>query len=370
MTIANGSVSALLAAMPESIGDLTYATPEWVDVAREVLNCEVERHKEHLSELDRFTFCRVAHNAPQFLHGPNTLAFSVTIRKGHAEIVHEELPVEECDIKTVGDHSLMSNMARIVSHGKDPKLIQAAASRFPNVGRFEHTENSDVPTIASIVWERVHDAMAERTMPRFVFMTPEWVSSARAILTTRANSKKYRDTLLGVDFLFSENFSHTPRYAFPDGSNGGFWVRCREGQLQVGAGPVPDDFDDPDFLTSAMYTPVIPVGRTVNAVMTDEEKKAQEAYVREAFRYDKELSMRPVEQTQPSGAGPMPEALARVMMPLHDELSKRTSGEHPKDYDSSIKPAWAQTLSFDRHPDYDPSWLRYDEFDIYGNPLD
>ncbi|MEM7385799.1 MAG: DUF1553 domain-containing protein, partial [Verrucomicrobiota bacterium] len=33
-----------------------------------------------------------------------------------------------------------------------------------------------------------------------------------------------------------EEFTNTPKYAFPDGSHGGFWVRCDHGQLTVGAG--------------------------------------------------------------------------------------------------------------------------------------
>ena len=369
MTIANGTASVLTAAMPDSIGDLTYATDEWINNARDLLKQEAERLHDSLKEAGRFTFCRVCHNAPRYLHEGNQLAFAVSFEDGEVEINGEELPTNDCDVKTVGDHSLMSNQARLVGRGKDPKTTLAAAMRIGKVGRWLDHHQSTPPEIVRIVWGRVHDAMAERTMPRFVFMTPEWVSSARAVLTARAESDKYRDGLLGVDFLFSENFSHTPKYAFPDGSNGGFWVSCKFGELKVGAGPVPDELGDPDFLTSAMYTPVVPVGRTVNASMTENEKKEQEEYVRSAFRFDKELNLRPVEQTQPSGRGPMPPELARIFMPLHDELSKRTSGEHPMDYDATIKPEWSKELAFDRHPDYDPSWVRYDEFDIYGNSL-
>ena len=65
----------------------------------------------------------------------------------------------------------------------------------------------------------------------------------------------------------------------------------------------------------------------------------------------------------------MPPELARVLAPLHDELSKRTSGELPADY-LDVKPDWGIPQGFDRDPDYDPSWLRYDEVDIYGEPLD
>ena len=104
--------------------------------------------------------------------------------------------------------------------------------------------------------------------------------------------------------------------------------------------------------------------------MTEEEREEQNAYTQQAFRFDKELNLRPAEQTQPSGRGTMPPELGRVFLPLHDELSKRTSGELPSDYDASIPAKWGTPQQFDRHPAYDPSLLRYDEVDIYGNALD
>ena len=369
MTIANGSVSVLSAAMPESIGDLTFATKEWVDAARDILNEEVERYRDQIKDAKRHSFCQVAHNAPAYLHVGNTLAYSVIFENGGAEILAEELPDDQCDMKMSGDHSLMSNMARLVFQGKDPKVLDVARNRLFSLGRWQMYGNQPPERALHSVWQAVNDAMAERTMPRFVFMTPEWVSSARAILTTRARSDKYRDAIKNVDFTFSEEFTHTPKYAFPDGSHGGFWVRCRQGKLTVGAGPLPEDSQPADMLTKALYAPVIPVGRTVNANMTDAEKEAQDVYQRQAFRYDKELNLRPAEQTQPSGRGPMPPELGRVFLPLHDELSKRTSGELPSDYDSTIKPKWGERQMFDRHPEYDAKLLRYDEVDIYGNPL-
>ncbi|MCY3857968.1 MAG: hypothetical protein OXG25_03570 [Gammaproteobacteria bacterium] len=369
MTIANGSVSTLTAAMPESIGDLTFATKEWVDAARDILSDEVERYRDQLQDVGRHSFSQVAHNAPTHLHVGNTLAYTVIFENGGAEIVAEELPDDQCDMKMTGDHSLMSNMARLVFQGKDPKVLDAARNRLFSLGRWQMFGTQPPETVLHSIWQAVNDTMAERTMPRFVFMTPEWVSNARAILTTRAQSEKYRDGIKTVDFTFSEEFTHTPEYAFPDGSHGGFWVRCRQGKLTVGAGPLPEDSQPADMLTKAMYAPVVPVGRTVVANMTDAEKEAQDGYQRVAFRFDKELNVRPAEQTQPSGRGPMPPDLGRVFLPLHDELSKRTSGELPSDYDKSIPSKWGDPQIFDRHPDYDPGLLRYDEVDIYGNPL-
>ena len=353
--------------MPESIGDLTFATTEWVDAAREILDAEANRYREELEGASRHAFCQVARNAPVYLGVGNTLAYSVIFENGKAEITANELPDNECDMKMVGDHSLMSNMARLVFQGKDPSVLEAARNRLFRVGRWQTSGNQPPDRVLHAIWQGVNDAMAERTMPRFVFMTPEWVSSARAVLTTRAQSDKYRDAIKDVDFTFSEEFTHTPKYAFPDGSHGGFWVRCRHGKLTVGAGPLPEDSQPADLLTKGMYARVVPVGRTVNASMTDAEREAVNSYSQKAFRYDKELQLRPVEQTQPSGRGAMPTDLARVFVPLHDELSKRTSGELPLDYDTTLKPDWSEPQSFDRHPEYDPTLLRYDEVDIYGS---
>lgn len=62
------------------------------------------------------------------------------------------------------------------------------------------------------------------------------------------------------------------------------------------------------------------------------------------------------------------EALGAEAEKLHDELSKRTSGELPADFDETIVPQWATPLRFDRSETYDPSWLRYHKVDIYGEP--
>ncbi len=103
---------------------------------------------------------------------------------------------------------------------------------------------------------------------------------------------------------------------------------------------------------------------------TEADKAEQEVYSAAAFRFDKEANRRPIDQTSPSGKGPMPPELGRVMAGLHDELGKRTSGDLPSDYDPSVKAEWAAPQKFDRSEGYDPSWVRYDRFDIYGEPLD
>ena len=163
MTIANGSVSVLTSAMPESIGDLTFATKEWVDSARDVLDAEVDRYRDQLKVVSRHAFSQVARNAPAYLHSGNTLAYSVIFENGGAEILAEELPDDQCDMKMTGDHSLMSNMARLVFQGKDPKIVDAARNRLFSLGRWRMFGNQPSERVLHSIWQAVNDAMAERT---------------------------------------------------------------------------------------------------------------------------------------------------------------------------------------------------------------
>lgn len=368
MSLPNGHVTAVLAAMADGIGDLTFASAEWVDAAREVLAGEVERRAEALAELAPFTLCEVARNPPAWLRCGGALAWHARIDAGGVEVEAGELPAAECDFRVEGDHSIMSNLGRIEFHGRNPSVVAAAQARLARLSRWSmHGSLPPHPALGAVL-RRLHDRMAPRTMPRFTFMTPEWVGTARHIVSTRAASAKYADGLNGVAFTFSEEFTDTPAYAFPDGAHGGFWVRCDHGEVTVGAGPLPESLAPADALTLGKYTPVVPVGRTVNALMTEAEQAAQAAYSKAAFRREADTGKHPVNQTSPSGRGPMPAELARVMMPLHDELSKRTSGELPSDFDDSIRPEWSAPQRFDRDPAYDASWLRYGEVDIYGEP--
>ena len=369
MTIGKGHLSAVLAAMGDGVGELSFASEEWVATAAQALAAAAARHADGLADLGAFTFCEVARNPPAYLRVGGRLAWHARFDGAAVQASSGELPARECDLKIQGDHSIMSNLARILHHGRDPQVVAAAHARLRKLSRWQlHGAVPEHPVLGAVL-RSLHDAMAPRTLPRFVFMTPEWVSSARHILSARAASEKYADGIRNVVYTFSEEFTDTPRYAFPDGVHGGFWVRCERGQLTVGAGPLPAELGPADSLTRGPYTPVVPVGRTVNAAMTEEDKAEQAQYSKAAFRADENTGERPVAQSSPSGKGAMPPALARVFMPLHDELSKRTSGELPSDFDTNVKPEWATPQRFDRDPDYDPSWLRYHQFDIYGNPL-
>ena len=360
--------SVVLAAMPEGIGDLSFASGEWVAAAGEVLSTLVAKYADGLADVGRFTLCEVAHNPPAYLHTAAALAWHARFDGASVAVAPGELTTAECDLKVQGDHSIISNLARVRYHGNDPKVVAAAQARLGKLSRWEVNGTLPRHPVLGAVLRALHDTMAPRTMPRFVWMSPEWVSCARHIISTRAVSEKYSDGIKDVIYTFSEEFADTPRYAFPDGSHGGFWVRCEHGQVTVGAGPLPKDLEPADTLTKGLYTPVVPVGRTVNAAMTDTEKAEQAAYTKSAFRRDADTGQPPVSQSSPSGADRMPPALGRVFMPLHDELSKRSTGDLPADYEDDVKAAWAEPQGFDRDAGYDKSWLRYDQFDIYGEP--
>jgi hypothetical protein len=363
----HATVSVLLAAMAEGIGDLTFASAEWVETAGATLSAAATRHAEGLQDLGQFTLCEVAHNPPAYLHGGATLAWYVQF-DGSVVVARTGEP-EHCDLKIEGDHSIMSNLARIEHHGNDPRIVAAALARLQRLSHWEVEGSLPTHEVLGAVLQSGHDAMAIRTMPRLVFMTPEWVSIARHILATRAISEQYAAGIRDMVYTFAEEFTDTPRYAFPDGSHGGFWVHANHGQVTIGAGPLPEELQPADHLTLGLYTPVVPVGRTVAAAMTEADKVEQGAYSVAAFRRDEKTNQQPVSQTSPSGKGPLPAALGSVMATLHDELSKRTSGELPSDYDATIKQSWATPQKFDRNPAYDPSWVLYDQFDIYGEPI-
>ena len=360
-------MTTLLSLMPEGIGDLTFASPDWVDCAGKILDEQVARFQDQLVGVEPVTICEVGMNPPAYLKCGDRLAWWARISTAGVEVGTEELDAKDCNFKATTDHSIISNISRVQYEGNDPALVAEAMGRLLKLGRWElHGEQSRDPVIAAI-FRKLHDEIGKRTMPRFVFMTPEWVNTARQFLTGRAKSEKYAEALKEVVYTFSEEFTDPPAYAFPDGRHGGFWVHCSHGSLTVGAGPLPAEYEPADFLTKGAYTPVVPVGRTVMTAMSKADLAEQEAYRQQAFRFDKEAGAAPVEQSSPSGKGDMPTALARVFAPLHDELSKRTSGELPSDF-LEVKDTWRVVQNFDRQPTYDPGWLRYDKVDIYGNP--
>lgn len=367
MAIPQGHMTSLLASMPEGIGEYTFGTESWLQAGGEVLARLVSTRQTQLQDAPKFTCCMVGHNPPGYLHLGAPIAWNFTIDGTKIYVRSGELPIEECDVTISTDHSILSNYARILRRGSNPAVADHARERLRRVGRWDIRGQWPEHSAIRALLSEFHDAMAPKTMPRFTFMTPEWVSVARYVLTSRSISEKYREAIKTHNYTFSEEFTHTPKYAFPDGSHGGFWVKCDHGLLTVGAGPLPQEHAPADMLTKGMYVPVVPVGRTVNVALTEEDKQAQAEYSKTAFAKDANGNA-PVNQSLPSNSGPMPPDLGRVFLPLHDELSKRTSSELPSDFDSELDKRWTQPQVFDRDPSFDKSWVRYDEFDIYGNP--
>ena len=100
-------------------------------------------------------------------------------------------------------------------------------------------------------------------------------------------------------------------------------------------------------------------------------RRKQGTYSKMAFRRDEETRQAPRRTDITLGKGTHAAGtLSGSSCRCTTSCRKRSSGDLPADYDFDVKPDWGIPQAFDRHPDYDPSWLRYDEVDIYGEPLD
>ena len=350
------------AVMADGIGELTFASAEWVSAARtEMTRLLAETPLPNV----KFTLCEVGHNAPVWMHAGDKLAWYMRLVDGALEMGAHELPESECDFKVQADHSILSNLACVVHAANPADIVAAVVARLTKLTRWKLPGKSPGDADLQVLLQRLHDAMALRTMPRFVWMSPEWVVIARRFLTSRATSDKYRADLAGVDYVFVETFFHTPEFFFPDGAAAGFWVHCSNGEVTVGSGSPPDGMPSPDALTQGWYGACLPVGRTVDAVANDSDKAAQRRYKKAAFSHVSG-GLPAAAQSSPSGRDQMPRPLARVFAPMHDTMSKRTSGELPSDYAPDDAP-WGEPQEFDRTSGYDTSWLRYDRVDLYGN---
>merc|ERR1712232_197562 len=129
-----------------------------------------------------------------------------------------------------------------------------------------------------------HDTMAPRTIPRIPWMSADWVTIAREIITTRAacpklgSSPKYSPRLTEFRYQFVETFTGPPVYVKQDGAACGFWVVADHGRVTVGEGSFPEEHGEADMLTKGQYIPNLGGGRTVNAALDEEEKKLLAEY--------------------------------------------------------------------------------------------
>ena len=102
-----------------------------------------------------------------------------------------------------------------------------------------------------------------------------------------------------LESTFAEEFHSVPRYASSPDENLGFWVKVSKGNLVVGSGPLPRALGEPDQLTFGDYRPTLPVGRTVNAAMSEDDQQSQAGYSKSAFQYDKESERPVIQQSSP-----------------------------------------------------------------------
>jgi len=390
-------VSPALAASPPGIGDLCFLSPEWVHAYRIAAMAAVAKNAAGLQDLGQFTYCRVGHNPPWHSSpygeayksqitpytapekGPgrqvygNKLAMWMRFKGGTVEVHPGELPASECDFKVQGDHGVMSRLARVLHGGVDPRVTAAAhAQLIPQSKWVKDGKFSEHKVLVAILTQ-IHDAMAPRTIPRAVWMTPDWASFAREIITTRANHPDLQKNSKGevfqkdFEFIFSEEFTNPPRYASPDGSSGGFWVVFKHGQVTVGCGALPAEYGEPDMLTKGQYIPILGGGRTVNAALNKEEQAMVAEHSKKTPPiFNGQRTMIAVQKVK-KGSPQMPMPMGLCMLPLHDELSLRSSGEIPSDFDPNVQDRGAPP--FDRSPEYQGTWLRYDQVDVYGQPL-
>ena len=159
--------SDLVAAMADGIGEYSYLSDEWISAAQEQLNGLADLQSETLAD-KKFVYCEVAHNAPVFLHAGSKLAMNITIDNGAVTVAAGELPDSECDFKLQGDHSILSNLAHVQYHGRDPEVVAAATHRLGQVSRWETSGQwpSD-PALASL-WQ--HSVACSLTQTRACFM--------------------------------------------------------------------------------------------------------------------------------------------------------------------------------------------------------
>lgn len=361
-----GHPFALLAAAADGLGELDFASEAWVAAAESVLRPLVTSATGALAGVS-FTLCEVAHNAPVYLHAGSKLAWHARIEvgekdgRGGVQLTVGAGEVADADLLVEGDHSVMSNCTRIQHAGRDPGIVAQAEAIIARVGRFRTSGTvPSSPAALAVVLREFRDRMAALTLPKFPWMSPPWVAVARQYIHEQALAQGDVQGLAEASFVFAEEFRNPPRYVSPDAVNGGFWVVVRGGLPEVGHGPLPPAHGAADKKTEGEYAAVLPVGRTVHACDTEADTAAQAEYSRQAFA--KELApageRSVISVSSPSRSGKeMPAALKRIMAPIHDELSRRSTGCMASDFEdrSHEPPIWHAAQPFDRTEAYDAS---------------
>jgi hypothetical protein len=154
--------------MTETTPDLEFASKEWVDAAREILQRAVREHAEELRGLS-FSVCEVFTEAPARLGWPDQqLAWHLRIDDAEAEVGIGEL--EGADISMGGPYHVVLPIARTVYGGDPVRSMRArreAAHRAGLPAAAPTSEETPTPTApppaVSKVFSALHDGLARRT---------------------------------------------------------------------------------------------------------------------------------------------------------------------------------------------------------------
>jgi hypothetical protein len=95
---------------------------------------------------------------------------------------------------------------------------------------------------------------------KFEFCSKEWVS----LLAQLLRDGLVGENLAGIDFTFCEEFVRPPQHLLRQGSQSiGFFYRIREGELEVGDGPLADDETTVKII--ADYKTALPLAQRTHA---------------------------------------------------------------------------------------------------------
>ena len=113
----NLSHRSIIASMADGIGELSFAGRLGSQSKTEMDIC----HSLHRAALGDVTFslCEVAHNPPRYLDCGNKVSWHVIFENGRVSVASGLL--DRADLIIEGDHSVLSNLARVQHTGRDPR---------------------------------------------------------------------------------------------------------------------------------------------------------------------------------------------------------------------------------------------------------
>ena len=99
-------------------------------------------------------------------------------------------------------------------------------------------------------------------LKRFEFMSPTWIAMAREQILRALDGKDLRT----IRFTLCEEFTNPPEHLRPSGAQSiGFYVRLRDGQVEVGDRPI----NDADCTIISDYADALSVARDPETAAAD-----------------------------------------------------------------------------------------------------